>query len=148
MVPLAQKWNKIAEYMWVRTKSKIVLRNGKICKDKWNSINGDYKNISNYHKSMGHNTSYWDLSLEDWDKFHLSEQLNEDCYNAIEEHPCSIACGGFKCTRRWSFSWLINERKIGKEITYKSINLNNLFVHGNFLWRWLHFRGKLGTSGI
>jgi hypothetical protein len=29
-----------------------------MCKDKWNSINGDYKNISNYHKGMSHNTSY------------------------------------------------------------------------------------------
>jgi hypothetical protein len=53
-------------------------------KDKWNSINGDYKKIFNYHKGTGHNTSYWDLSLEDQDKFHLPRQFNENCYNTIE----------------------------------------------------------------
>jgi hypothetical protein len=42
-----------------------MLRNDKMCQDKWNSINGDYKKISNYYKGMDHNTSYWDLSLED-----------------------------------------------------------------------------------
>jgi hypothetical protein len=42
MVLVAQKWNKIAKYLHVKTKSKTP-RNGKICKDKWNSINGDYK---------------------------------------------------------------------------------------------------------
>ncbi len=67
----------------MKTKSKTT-RNGKMCKDKWNSINGDYKKIFDCHKGMGHNTSYWDLSLEDWDKFHLPKQFNENCYNTIK----------------------------------------------------------------
>ncbi len=83
MVLVAQKWNKISKYLQVRTKSKTP-RNGKMYKDKWNSINGDYKKIFNYHKGTGHNTSYWDLSLEDQDKFHLPRQFNENCYNTIE----------------------------------------------------------------
>jgi hypothetical protein len=83
MVLTAHKWNKIAKYFQARTRSKIS-RNGKMCKDKWNSINSDYKKNSNYHKGMGHNTSYWDPSLEDQDKFHLLKQFNKDCYNTIE----------------------------------------------------------------
>jgi TRAP-type C4-dicarboxylate transport system substrate-binding protein len=46
----AQKWNKISEDMQAITRSKTQY-NGKMCNDKWNYINSDYKKIFNYHKS-------------------------------------------------------------------------------------------------
>jgi len=54
-----------------------------MCKDKWNCLNGDYK-ISSYHKSIGHNTSYSDMNIKEWNSLHFSRQFNEECYNAIE----------------------------------------------------------------
>lgn len=58
-------------------------RNNKMCKDKWNYINEDYKRILDYHKGTRHNASYWDLIIEECDRFHLPKQYNEDCYNVI-----------------------------------------------------------------
>jgi hypothetical protein len=55
-----------------------------MCKDKWNSIHGDYKKNSYHHKGMWHNTCYWDLIAKEWDKHHPPWQFNEDCYKAIE----------------------------------------------------------------
>jgi hypothetical protein len=37
-----------------------------------------------YHKGTWHNTCYWDLIVEVWDKHHVPWQYNEDCYKAIE----------------------------------------------------------------
>jgi hypothetical protein len=51
------KWNQISKYMEAITRSKIPY-NGKMCNDKWNYINSDYKKIFNYHKSTKHHTSY------------------------------------------------------------------------------------------
>jgi hypothetical protein len=51
--------------------------------DKWNYINEDYKRNLDYHKGTGHNASYWDLTIEECDRFHLPKQCNEDCYNVI-----------------------------------------------------------------
>lgn len=53
-------------------------------KDKWNYINEDYKRILDYHKgTTRHNASYWYLTIEECDIFHLPKQYNEDCYNVI-----------------------------------------------------------------
>ncbi len=35
-----------------------VLRNGKMCKDKWNGWNSHYKKLSNCHKGTSHHTSF------------------------------------------------------------------------------------------
>jgi len=53
-------------------------------KDKWNCNNGNHKKIFDYYKGIGHNTSYWELVMEKWDKLHLPKWFNEDCYNVIE----------------------------------------------------------------
>jgi hypothetical protein len=66
-----------------QTKSKL-LENGKMCKDKWNSIHDDYKKISNYQKDTRNNTSYWDLLAKNQHQHHLPWQFNEDCYNAFK----------------------------------------------------------------
>jgi hypothetical protein len=42
MVHAIQKWNKIVDYLQAKTKP-ILPRNSMMCKDKWNSIHGDYK---------------------------------------------------------------------------------------------------------
>ncbi len=70
MILVAQNWNKIAKYLQAQTKSKL-LENGKMCKDKWNSIHDDYKKISNYQKDTRNNTSYWDLLAKNQHQHHL-----------------------------------------------------------------------------
>ncbi len=52
MVHAIQKWNKIVDYLQAKTRS-ILRRNGMMCKDKWNSIHGDYKKITT---TKGHGT--------------------------------------------------------------------------------------------
>jgi hypothetical protein len=37
----------------------------------WNCIHGDYKQIFDYHKGTKNNTSYWDFTLEEWNRLHL-----------------------------------------------------------------------------
>jgi hypothetical protein len=56
MILTIQQWNKFSNLQAI-THSKTP-RIGKMCKDKWNYIHGDYKRISNYHTSIGNNTSY------------------------------------------------------------------------------------------
>jgi hypothetical protein len=69
MIHVAQKWNKILEDMQAITKSKTP-HNGKMWKYKWNHINGNYKSFFDYHKGIGHQTSYWEMSIDEQDKFH------------------------------------------------------------------------------
>lgn len=59
-------------------------RINEMCKDKWNYINGNYKKIFDYHKGIGRNTSYWDLTMEKQNILHFSKHFNEDCYIAID----------------------------------------------------------------
>ncbi len=65
-----QQWNKSLKDLQTITHSKI-LEIGKMCKDKWNYINGSYNKILDYYKGIGHNISYQDFAMEEWDKFHL-----------------------------------------------------------------------------
>jgi hypothetical protein len=53
-------------------------RNGTMCKNKWNTLNFDYKKITNYHKWNGIYMCFWDLILcEEKKKFHLLHQFNK-----------------------------------------------------------------------
>jgi hypothetical protein len=61
-----------------------IVRIGKMCKDKWNMLNFDFKKILNYHTQIGHHTSFWDLIMEKHDKHHLPRQFNKEFYNVIE----------------------------------------------------------------
>jgi hypothetical protein len=69
MIHVAQKWNKILKDMQAITKSKTPY-NGKMWKNKWKCINSNYKKKVNYHKGIGHHTSYWEMSIDEQDKFH------------------------------------------------------------------------------
>jgi hypothetical protein len=75
--------NQFFEKLQIVTRSKIACNN-KRCKDKWNCLNNDYKKIVNYHKGTYHNTSNWEMSVENNKMFHLSMLFNEECYNAIK----------------------------------------------------------------
>ncbi len=57
MVPTAQQWNATIDEFQKFIHAKIPL-NGKMCKDKWNGLNSDYKRLSNYHKGIGHHMSF------------------------------------------------------------------------------------------
>jgi hypothetical protein len=55
--------SKIVEDLQIITKSNT-FGDGKICKRDLICINNDYKEIFNYHKGIGYNISYYDLTLE------------------------------------------------------------------------------------
>jgi hypothetical protein len=45
-------------FMLQATTNSKTPHNGKMCKDKWNCLNGNFKRIYDYHKGNGNNTSY------------------------------------------------------------------------------------------
>ncbi len=53
MIPTTQRWNKLSKDQQIITHAKTP----RMCKDKWNYINGNYIKIFDYHKGIGHNTS-------------------------------------------------------------------------------------------
>jgi hypothetical protein len=56
-----------------------------MCKDKWNSLNSDYKKHAIYHKGTRNHICFWDLSFDEKEKFHLPHQFNRKFYELIEE---------------------------------------------------------------
>lgn len=72
MIPTTQQWIEIA-YDLQKMINMWMMQNGGMCKDKWNKLNLDYKKISNYHKGTSRNISFWDLTIDKLDKFHLSK---------------------------------------------------------------------------
>jgi len=70
MLPTTKNWEKIAKMLQKITKARTP-SNGKMCKDKWNGLNFDFKNISNYHIGIDHHTSLWDLTSKKCDSHHL-----------------------------------------------------------------------------
>lgn len=48
----------------------------KMCKNKWNDLNFDYKNITYYQKGTSHISSLWELHNNEQDKHHLLKQFN------------------------------------------------------------------------
>jgi hypothetical protein len=58
--------------------------NNKMCKNKWNDLNFDYKKITYYQKGTGHINSLWELNNNEQDKHHLLNQFNQKYYGTIE----------------------------------------------------------------
>jgi hypothetical protein len=51
-----------------------MVKNGKMCKDKWNNLNSEYKK-KYYHKSIGHHNSFGEfMDINEHDKHHLLKQ--------------------------------------------------------------------------
>jgi hypothetical protein len=42
-----------------------------MCKEKWNSLNFDFKKSIDYHRGIGNHTTFQDLSYEENEHFHL-----------------------------------------------------------------------------
>jgi hypothetical protein len=85
--------DKIIEKLQQRTKTKFP-RKETICKNKWNSLNFDYKFYVDYHKRTMNHTCFWDLLFEDKKMFHLPCQFNKKFYEWIEAFQgshCSLA---------------------------------------------------------
>jgi hypothetical protein len=61
-----------------------VPRNKKMCKDKWNGLNYDYKKLLDYHKGIGHHNSFLDLFTKERNQQHLLQAFNKECYETIE----------------------------------------------------------------
>jgi hypothetical protein len=49
VVLVLQKWNNITKQLLKFTYTKM-LKNKKMCKDKWNGLNSNYKKLLNYHR--------------------------------------------------------------------------------------------------
>jgi hypothetical protein len=78
-----KKWEKIVKMLQKIMRAKTPC-NGKMCKDKWNGLNFDFKNISKYHIGIDHHTSFWDLTSKKYDSHHLPRQCNKNFYDAIK----------------------------------------------------------------
>ncbi len=96
MVFARNKWNKIAKDLQETTKSRSPC-NGRMCKNEQTCVKDNYKRISNYHKGIGHNTSYLDLTIKE-KKTSSSKTFPWrilPCYCNFprgKEHPYSNAC--------------------------------------------------------
>jgi len=53
-------------------------------KEKWNSLNFNFKKLIDYHRGIGNHTSLWDLSYEEKEHFHLHYWFNKKFYDLIE----------------------------------------------------------------
>jgi superoxide dismutase len=62
MISTAQRWDRIVDELQKATQSKFP-KTGVMCKDKWNSLNFDFKKLSYYQKGTGNHTYFWDLLL-------------------------------------------------------------------------------------
>lgn len=72
VIPIAQQWIKIA-YDPPKDYKLANDVESKMCKDKWNRLNLDYNKFSNYHKGTSHNIFFGDLTIDKFNKFHLSK---------------------------------------------------------------------------
>jgi hypothetical protein len=70
MDPAINRWSKIVKDLQETTKAKSPC-NGRMCKEKWTYVDGIYERICDYNKNNSHNTSYWDLTIEEIKKFHF-----------------------------------------------------------------------------
>jgi hypothetical protein len=61
-----------------------VLRNRKMCKDKWNGLSYDYKKLLDYHKGIGHHNYFLDLFTKERNQQQLLRAFNKECYETIE----------------------------------------------------------------
>ncbi len=55
-----------------------------MCKNKWNSLNSNYKKLIDYHKGIRNHTYFWDLSFNKKVNFHLPCQFNKKLQELIE----------------------------------------------------------------
>jgi hypothetical protein len=83
MISTAQRWDRIVKELQKATQSKFP-KTGVMCKDKWNSLNFDFKKLSYYHKGTSNHTYFWEFLFADKERFHLPCQLNKKYYEAIE----------------------------------------------------------------
>jgi hypothetical protein len=52
------------------------MRNGPTCKDKWGTINNDFKWIFGYMARKRHNEENWAMNVEDRMRLHLSHEFS------------------------------------------------------------------------
>ncbi len=59
-------------------------RNRKMCKEKWNGLDYDYKKLLDYHRGIGHHNSFLDLFTKKRNQQHFLQAFNKECYETIE----------------------------------------------------------------
>lgn len=80
MVLTTHKWDKMANDF---TKLKV-LCNEKMCKDKWNGLNSNYKKFADYHVGTRHHIPFWDLTIKNNNRHHFPRQFNQKFYDVIQ----------------------------------------------------------------
>lgn len=59
-------------------------RNDVMCKDKWNSLNSNFKKLIDYHKGTSNHTCFWDLKYQKNECYYLLHQYTRGYYEFIE----------------------------------------------------------------
>jgi len=82
MIPETTKWRRIANEV-TRGACSPCLRDGQVCKTKWNQLLPEYKKIADYSTRRGRDFSdYCNMHLTE-KKEGLPQLFNEDFFNAI-----------------------------------------------------------------
>jgi hypothetical protein len=58
--------------------------NGKMCKNKWNGFNSDYKKVTDYHVETNRHIPFWDFTIKECDYHRLLKQFNQEFYDVIQ----------------------------------------------------------------
>jgi hypothetical protein len=62
------------------TKLKVPC-NGKMCKNKWNGLNSNYKKVT---EGTSHHIPIWGLTIKKCDHHYLPRQINREFYDIIQ----------------------------------------------------------------
>ena len=85
MTPETTKWIRISHDV-MRAGISPCVRDGPVCKTKWNQLIPDYKRIADYLSRTGRNVpDYWELSASEQQSEGLPRHFSEEFYRAIND---------------------------------------------------------------
>eukprot|EP01018_Ginkgo_biloba_P026085 Gb_07155 [translate_table: standard] len=81
--PTSEKWQDISNYCQFHALEQTVTQ----CKDRWEHIQLDYKNINDYERNIpsGHD-SYWQMTYVDRTLKKFPSKYNEEIFQAMENN--------------------------------------------------------------
>jgi hypothetical protein len=118
MILSTQNWTKVIDE-FLKVINAQLTWNGKMDKDKWNALNSNFKQIVDYCKGIGHNTSSWDLNIYRWQMtFATTIQLK-----VLQSYlKCSKASG------TWMFHSMLKIHKWRWKLL-------NFYIGSKYAWR-------------
>jgi hypothetical protein len=85
------KWKRISTFVMANGHYKH-FHNEATCKDKWVSLYGDYKKITNYMGVTSHNDNYWEMSIKDKVAPGLPKSFNMSYFDFIDQFMHNSMC--------------------------------------------------------